>query len=130
MSQDEKDIRDLIARWHSATAAKDVETVLGLIAEDAVFLVAGQPPMRGRSAFEKGLRSVLATHRIESSGEVQEVEVSGNLAYSWTKLTVRVVPQSGGDAVVRTGNAISVLHKKPDGAWVLVRDANMLSVAK
>ena len=76
MNADEQVISDLIALWHRATAAGDVDTVLSLMAEDAVFLVAGQPPMRGRDAFERGLRGLLTQHRIESTGHVQELEVS------------------------------------------------------
>jgi len=51
MSADEQAIRDLVAHWHRATAAGDVDIVLGLMADDVVFLVPGQPPIRGRSAF-------------------------------------------------------------------------------
>ena len=69
MTSDDRAIRDLVALWHSATGAGDVDTVLGLMAGDVVFLVAGHPPMRGRSSFEIGLRKLLATHRIESTGE-------------------------------------------------------------
>jgi uncharacterized protein (TIGR02246 family) len=129
MTSDEQAIRGLVARWHSATAADDVDTVLGLMAEDVVFLVAGRPPMRGRNSFENGLRKLLTTHRIESTGQVQEVVVSGDLAYCWSQLTVRVVPRSGGDAVTRAGSALSILRKQPSGSWVVVRDANMLPSA-
>ena len=97
MNTDERAIRDLVALWHSATAKGDVDTVLSLMAEDVVFLVAGKPPMRGRSSFEQGLRALLTQHRIESTGDVQEIEVSGNLAYCWTNLSVRVVPLAGGE---------------------------------
>jgi uncharacterized protein (TIGR02246 family) len=126
MRTDEQAIRDLVALWHSATGAGDVATVLGLMAEDVVFLVAGHAPMRGRTAFESGLRKLLATHRIESTGEVQEVVVSGELAYCWSQLTVRIVPLAGGEAATRAGSALSILRKQAGGAWVVVRDANML----
>ncbi len=128
MKSDEQAIRSLIALWHSATAAADVDTVLGLMSEDAVFLVAGHPPMRGRDMFEHGLRQILATHRIESSGDIVEVEVSGDLAYCWTNLTVRIVPRAGGNAMVRKGSAMSILRKQAGGAWLVVRDANMLAL--
>ncbi|MEN3366135.1 MAG: hypothetical protein V7606_3409 [Burkholderiales bacterium] len=128
MTDDEKEIRDLVARWHSATAEGDVDTVLGLMAEDVVFLVPGQAPMRGRSTFERGLRGLLTTHRIESTGDVQEVQVSGDLAYCWTVLNVRVVPLAGGDPVSRSGSALTILRKQANGAWVVVRDANLLAV--
>ena len=37
MTSDEQAIRRLVALWHSATAAGDVDTVLGLMADDVVF---------------------------------------------------------------------------------------------
>ena len=126
MSADEQTIRNMIAEWHRATASGDVDTVLNLMAEDVVFLVCGRPPMTGRSAFEQGFRSILKTHRIDSSGEIQECEVSGDLAYTRTMLTVRITPLSGGDANVRSGNALSIFRKQADGSWLLVRDANLL----
>jgi uncharacterized protein (TIGR02246 family) len=129
MTSDEQAIRDLVALWHSATAADDVDTVLGLMDESVVFLGAGRPPMRGRRSFEAGLRQLLSTHRIESTGVVQEVEVSTGLAYCWTDLTVRIVARDGGEVVTRTGSALSILRKQAGGAWVVVRDANMLPPA-
>jgi uncharacterized protein (TIGR02246 family) len=126
MTSDEQAIRDLVALWHSATVAGDVDTVLGLMAEDVVFLVAGRPAMRGRRSFESGLRGLLAKHRIESTGEVQEVDVSGDLAYCWTELNVRIVALSGGSSATRAGSALSILRKQPNGSWLVVRDANML----
>jgi uncharacterized protein (TIGR02246 family) len=129
MTTDEQAIRNLVAKWHRATAAGDVDTILGLMAEDVVFLVAGKPPMKGRSTFEKGLRTLLKSHRIESSGDVQEVLVSGDLACCWTLLKVRVTPLSGGSANERSGSTLSILRKQADGSWVLVRDANLLPSA-
>lgn len=130
MDRDQQAIREVLALWHRATAAGDVNTVLNLMAEDVVFLVPGHPPMRGRGAFEQGLRALLAQHQIESTGEIQEVEVSGDLAYAWSMLTVRIVPLAGGNATIRTGNALSILRKQGDGSWVVVRDANLLSAAQ
>ncbi len=130
MSADEQAIRALVATWHRATAAGDVEAVLPLMAQDVVFLVAGQPPMRGRDAFEKGLRTLLASHRIQSTGDVQEVGVSGDLAYRWTLLNVEITPLAGGSTVRRSGSALSILLKQPRGDWVIIRDANLLAVAK
>jgi uncharacterized protein (TIGR02246 family) len=129
MNADEQAIRTLVAEWHRATAAGDVESVLQLMADDVVFLVAGQPPTRGRLTFEKGLRGLLAAHRIASTADVQEIEISGDLAYCWSLLNVEITPTSGGSKVVRSGSALSILRKQSTGAWVVVRDANLLAVA-
>jgi uncharacterized protein (TIGR02246 family) len=130
MHADEQAIRTLVAKWHSSTAAGDAESVLQLMAEDVVFLVAGQPPMKGRSAFEKGLRGLLASHRIVSTGEIQEVQVSGNLAYCWAVLNVEITPTAGGSKIVRSGSSVSIFRKQPNGSWLVVRDANLLALAK
>lgn len=127
MNADEKAIRGVIARWHEATAAGKVEDVLPLMHEDVVFLVAGKAPMKGRAAFEKGLRSLLAGHTIRSSGDVQEVEVSGDLAYARTNLSITVTPLVGGKPNSYSANALSIFRKQSDGHWVLVRDANLLA---
>ena len=130
MHPDEQAIRDLIALWHRATAAGDVDTVLDLMADDVVFLVAGQPPMQGRAAFERGLRGLLAQHRIESTHDVREVGVDGDLAYSWTDLAIRVIPLAGGAApAARSGSTLSVLRRQADGRWRMVRDANLMGGA-
>jgi uncharacterized protein (TIGR02246 family) len=83
--------------------------------------------MRGRAAFEKGLRAVLASHRVESHADVQQVEVSGNLAYCTTHLRVAITPLAGGEAMRKEGNVLSVYRKNAAGQWQLARDANMLS---
>ena len=126
MSTDEQAIRDRVALWHSATATGDIDTVTDLMAEDVIFLIAGKPPMRGRATFAQALRTLLTQHRIESKGDIQEIEVSGSLAYCWTNITVRVVPLSGGKGTLRTGSTLSILRKQPTGSWVVVRDANLL----
>ena len=124
---DAEAIRALIAEWHRATAAGDVDAVARLMVDDAMFLVAGRPPMNGREEFVRGLRGLLATHRIESTGDVQEVVVSGDLAYARSMLHVRVMPNEGGAPQVRSGPVLSVFHRQPDGSWLLARDANLLA---
>jgi uncharacterized protein (TIGR02246 family) len=126
MNADERAIRELLVKWHRATAQGDVDAVLRLMPSDVVFLVPGEPPMRGRDAFESGLRAVLAAHRIESSSDIQEIVVVGDLAYCWSVLDVVIVARRGGVAHRRSGSALSILRKQPSGEWLLVRDANLL----
>ena len=128
MSRDEGQIRELIAEWHRATASDDVDAMLGMIAEDAKFYVAGGAPIVGRASFERNLRDMLKTWRIESSGDVQEVGVAGDLAYTCARLRVGVAHRSGaGKTSTHTGYAMSIWRRAADGRWMLTRDANMLS---
>jgi uncharacterized protein (TIGR02246 family) len=129
VTSDEQSIRDLVASWHRNTATGNVDAVLPLMTDDVVFLVAGQSAMRGRSVFANGLRALLKTYRIESEFTIEEIEISNALAYCWTTLKVSIIPLAGGPAVLRTGPALSVLHKQLNGSWAIVRDANLLALA-
>lgn len=124
---DEQAIRDLVAEWTRATLAADVERILPLMADDVEFYVPGQPVMRGRAAFEQGVRAVLASHRVESHADVQQVEVSGALAYCTTHLRVVITPLAGGGSMRKEGNVLSVYRKNAAGKWQLARDANLLT---
>lgn len=126
---DEQQIRDLVATWLRASAAGDLKTVLGLMSEDVVFLQPGQPPMRGREAFAAASHAMEGKFRVEGANEIQEIHVSGNLAYCWTQLMVSIIPLSGGEPKRRTGHTLTVLRKEPAGNWVVIRDANMLVAA-
>lgn len=125
--QDERAIRELIATWLRASSAGDTEQILTLMADDVVFLMPDHPPMRGKAAFAAG-QTALKNFRIDATSEIQEIRVLGAWAYCWTKLSVVVTPQQGGASVKRAGNTLSILQKQSTGAWVIVRDANMLSV--
>lgn len=127
MQNDEQEIRELVATWMDATRAGDVETVLSLMADDAVFLVAGQPVMR-KADFEKAARAQSGDDapRFDGTSEIQEIRILGDWAFMWTRLTVVVTPPGGGAPMTRAGHTLSILRKER-GTWVLARDANMLS---
>ena len=123
---DRKEIRELVATWIEATAAGDVERVLELMAEDVVFLVAGQPPMRGRETFATNLRAILKDHRIEAVSDIVEIEVANDLAYCWNHLTVTVTSSGTGESSRRSGYVLTVLRKTAGQKWVVIRDANLV----
>lgn len=127
MSADELAIRALIARWIEATREGDVDAVLALMAPDAMFLLPGQPPMHGREAFAASLRGALGENTIESSSVIEEVAVSGDMAYCRTRLSVTIISRHGKLPLQRSGHTLSILRKDADGTWLLTRDANLLA---
>jgi uncharacterized protein (TIGR02246 family) len=127
--QDKQKIREVIATWMRASAEGDIDRVLSLMAEDVVFLLPGQPPMRGRDTFAAALRSVVGQVRIEGKPDIQEIHVAGNFAFCWNELSMTVTPLAGGPAKRRAGPVLSIFRREPDGRWVLFRDANMLTAA-
>jgi len=126
MPNDEQEIRQLVATWMAASKAGDAETVLSLIADDAVFLAPGQPPMRKADfAAAASAQSGPDAPQIDGTSEIQEIKVLGDWAFMRTTLTVVVTPPGSAQAVTRAGHTLSILQKK-NGKWLLARDANML----
>ena len=127
MSADERAIRELVATWMSATKAGDLATVLSLMTDDVVFLVAGQQPF-GKEHFAAAMKPAAAGTPmpvIDGHSEIQEVRVSGDLAYLWSRLDVEMTMPDG-KVSRRAGHTLSVFRKTA-GRWQLARDANLLS---
>ena len=124
MSDDERAIRELVARWMAASQAGDTQTVLSLMTDDVVFMVPGREPF-GKQEFaaaSQGMQDV----RIEGRSDIRELRVLGDWAYLRSYLEVSVTPP-GGNSVRRAGYTLTILRKQPGGRWLLARDANLLN---
>jgi len=64
--------------------------------------------------------------RINAISEIQEVRVSGEMAYCWNHFSVTLTPLDGGPAKRSKGYTLTILRKTHDSRWVVTRDANML----
>ena len=123
MTDDERAIRDLVATWMAASQAGDASTVLGLMADDVVFMVPGREPF-GKEAFATASQSMKDV-QFEGTFDIREIAVLGDWAYLRNYLTVSITPR-GGETMRHAGYTLSILRKQPDGKWVLARDANLV----
>ena len=124
MNDDERAIRELIDTWMTASQAGDIETVLGLMTDDVVFMVPGREPF-GKDAFaaaSQGMKGV----RMEGTSEIHELNVVGDWAYLRNQIALTITPP-GCEPVRRAGYTLAILRKGLDGRWRLARDANLLT---
>ena len=127
MQSDEDQIRELVASWIAATRSGDVDTVLSLMTDDAVFLTPGREPMRKTDfAVAANAQAGGQAPQIDGNSEIQEIRVFGDWAYMWSRLRVIVTPPDGVAAVERAGHTLTILRRE-NGQWRLARDANMLA---
>jgi uncharacterized protein (TIGR02246 family) len=124
MPDDEWAIRELIQIWFAATQKGDIPTILGLMADDVVFMLPGQNPF-GKEAFAASFRQ-MAGLRFETSSEIEEIKLLGDWAYLRNYLEVTMTPPGGGAPLRRSGHTLTILRKEPDGHWLVARDANLL----
>jgi uncharacterized protein (TIGR02246 family) len=124
MSGDEQAIRRVIETWMTASQAGDHPKVLSLMADDVLFMVPGRAPF-GKEDFAASAQTMNET-RMEAKSDIKEIGVHGDWAWCRTYLIVTMTPPNG-SAVRRSGYTLSILRKKPDGRWVIARDANLLT---
>jgi uncharacterized protein (TIGR02246 family) len=123
-SDDQQAIRKVVGDWMAATKRGDTKAVLDLMTDDAVFLVAGQPPM-DKAAFTAATKSRAGDGpSFEGVSDIKEIHVEGSTAYMWSHLTVTVTPP-GGAPFNRAGHTLTIF-RKDRGRWLLARDANLL----
>ena len=96
----------LLGEWRAAWAADDIETLLELYTEDAMFIFNQDEPVRGRDAIQEKLESLL-----QRSGEVQasfsDFDASGRMGLISGLLTFQIRDQRGSRTL--TGIHMTVL---------------------
>jgi len=125
MVDDERAIRELVESWMDATRAGDIETVLGLMADDVVFMTPGREPF-GKEEF-RAMSEGMKAAQINGRSEIREIRVLGDWAWIRNHIELNVTPRGGGDAMHRAGYTLTILQKGTDGRWRLVRDANLVT---
>ncbi|WP_434722163.1 YybH family protein [Mesorhizobium sp. RIZ17] len=124
MTEDEAAIRQVVETWMTASRKGDLETVLGLMTEDVVFMVPGKEPF-GKEAFAAASRGMGET-KIDGVSDIVELNVHGDWAYIRNRIEMAATPP-GGEPVRRSGYTLTLLKKEADGRWRVARDANLLA---
>ncbi|MBR8065758.1 SgcJ/EcaC family oxidoreductase [Burkholderia ambifaria] len=131
MTEDERAIRELVDTWFVSSRRGDLATVLDLIADDAIFMVAGKPPF-DKAAFAAASRDANAAAgngpKVDGRYRIDELRVMGDWAYLRNFIEIDVTPP-GGDTVRRSGHTLTIFRKS-GGRWQLTRDANLVTPAQ
>ncbi len=122
MSPEETAVREAHARFIDAVNAADLECVLGLMAEDAVFIHPGRAPF-GSAEFPAGFTAGHRDYELHCTSELEEVVVAGDLAYTRARETLALAPRAGGAGTRLAGYRLSI-YRLEAGGWRLARDAH------
>lgn len=127
MESDEQQIRELVATWLRASRAGDIDTLLGFMTDDVVFLRPGCSPM-SKAEFAKAARVPAGSTppKIEGTSDVLEIQINEQWAFMVSQLSVCVTAPGNGQPVKRAGHTLTIF-RKTDGKWLLARDANLLA---
>jgi len=125
MSEDEKQIRGVVEEWLAATRAGDIETVLSLMTEDVVFLVAGQPPFGKIEFRQRSAEHADKSLEFDGTSDIREIKIFGDHAYIINRLAI-TMKSAEGERMSLSGYTLTILRKE-NGKWLLARDANFVA---
>jgi uncharacterized protein (TIGR02246 family) len=124
MNEDERAIGDVVNTWMEASRAGDVETILGLMTDDVLFMTPSREPF-GKEDFRATSESMRDV-RMDGRAEVREIEVLGDWAWIRNHIDLTLTPPEG-EPLRRSGYTLTILRKGDDGRWRLFRDANLVT---
>ena len=109
-------VQIIAAEFDRAARERDLEAWLGLFAEDAVVMPAGEPPIVGKAAIVEWGRQVFDAFTIQAVHTPIESRVQGTLVISRGKAKGRMVPRREGDAVPFDNTYLHIYRRQPDGS--------------
>ncbi len=107
----------------AAINSNDLDTLMGMLTDDVVYMSAHEPPTVGKDAVRPWVESYLAAYTTHWDKPVQEFVVAGDWAFERYAYTSTDTPLDGGDPVTDTGWGLVIYHHDPDGTWRVARDA-------
>jgi ketosteroid isomerase-like protein len=117
-------IRAIDSQMVAALNARDLDTWIGFLAEDARMMPPSAPPVEGKAAIRELAAGLLSLPDFSVTHHPPDrivVSQSGDLAYISYAYEL-TVPGSEGASITEKGKDISIFQKQPDGSWKLVVD--------
>src|ERR1044071_1199035 len=120
---DEQAIRQMVDTWLAASKQGDIETVLNLMSDDVLFITPGREPF-GKDTFASN-NEQMQDVEMDTDIDIKEIEVLRD--WAWMRSFLRITFTKAGESTKRSGHILTILNKRPDGQWVIKRDANFVA---
>jgi ketosteroid isomerase-like protein len=119
MSNIKAEIKAIEDAWAAASTAKDVATIVGFYADDAISMNDDQPMLVGKAAIQKGVEEEMARRKGDTKVAFETLDLYGDETRV-TEVGKTTITDSTGK-VIYTGKYMAVWEKR-NGKWLTVRD--------
>ncbi len=113
------EIKDIEDAWAAAFNAKDVATIVGFYADDAISMQDDKPMLVGKAAIQKGVEAEMANFKDKTTVVFETLDLYGD-ENRVTEVGKTTITDSAGK-VIYTGKYMAVWEKR-NGKWLTVRD--------
>ena len=120
---DEQAIRESVETWLAASKKGDLSTMLDLLADDVLFIVAGKEPF-GKKEFAAANQEQMKDLEMDARIDIKEIEVAGD--WAWMRSFLDLTFTREGKSARHSGHILTIWQKNSTGRWVIKRDANFV----
>lgn len=120
MTQDEKNVRDLLAEYERLLNAADAESIAPLYTEDGIFMPQGLPTAAGREQVLDSYRAIFRDIALTIEFAVDEVLVGDGVATALTRSSGSVRVLATGAEAAEANREVFVFVQE-EGTWRIAR---------
>lgn len=120
MTNDERQIRDLLARYEQLLNASDADRIAGLYSGDGIFMPQGFPTAAGRDAVLQSYRAIFGNIALSIRFDIDEVHVGDTIATAMTRSNGSVRINATGVEAPESNRELFVFARE-SGTWFISR---------
>jgi len=118
-NNDEAALRKWMQDYVANNNRGDFENYGSFWTEDAIWMPPGAPMVSGKSSILKFAEPVFNQYKIDQKAAIEEIRISGNLAYIRAVFNEVCIPNMADADTIRIQNKdIFIFTKEPGGAWI------------
>jgi uncharacterized protein (TIGR02246 family) len=127
----EKSVKAVEASLNKAAGTKDAAAFSANYTDNAIMMMPGGPPAKGRPAIRAAMSPMFAdpAFKLEFSSDRIEISDTGDMAATRGTYTLTVTNPATKELTHDKGSYVTVYRKQTDGAWRAVYDINSSEVA-
>lgn len=111
------------ARYVDAINTNDVDTIMGVMTDDVVFMPPHGQRMVGKDAIRPWVAGYVEAFDSRWVKTTLEFQRAGDWAFEQYSYESADTPKGGGDTMRDTGKGLIIYHREDDGVWRVARDA-------
>lgn len=120
-TSEQEEVKAVVQSYFDALNAGDIERIIGLYSDDAVFLPKDAPAARGIAAIERTYRQVLGNIDLDTRHEYFEIAVDGPIAVVESRSNGTLTLEETGKTKPTSNNELFVLRRNDAGNWRISR---------
>lgn len=114
-------IAQVVQNYGKAMNNSDVEGVLALFAEDAIFIPSGHATAMGKTAVRAAYQSELSTIDLDITVTIDEISYQGDLAYARSRSLGHLTIKATGEKKSTKDYRAFFILRKIDAKWKITR---------